>query len=415
VNVSSGAGGEPSSGYACAIVCFLRQLREGPLFPQPKQAPKLVFAAADNSSNNRASTDDNTPNAPVSATRILSVGIFGLAPGGSEGHSEKMADFRLAQTAGGAGVGAGVSGGAGRQVYLPNSLIPRSYFVPTHDLGDPCDKHQKSKPQCVGNGTWSYLKLTPYDKPVTPFRDSRIHPRDKLLVGTRAAHAYWNSRFDGVGHARRATRGRDSIVDSIGRGPISGPVFEGCKLSTNETYNKDGEVTGTTLAMSIRFDSTLLQGAQLQLRPPPAPPNSTLAETNSGAVSGVEMRVCTVHNDSIRTEAFAAGMKPVGMTPAGMTPPSCEWVMVPLASMTLSSSEDATVVINLTSMAQSAIASDMNITAMRYAWSEEPCCAKEHECNPVSCPLWAVGPTSPFGVFPALPFIVNISACLSPV
>eukprot|EP01043_Picozoa_sp_COSAG02_P071055 COSAG02_NODE_12831_length_1486_cov_1.052632_2_plen_243_part_01 len=71
----------------------------------------------------------------------LFVGVFGLAPGGSEGHQGQMAAFRISQT---------TSFGS-----LPSPVLDNSFFVPTHDLGDPCNKHSRSE-ACTGNGKYSY-------------------------------------------------------------------------------------------------------------------------------------------------------------------------------------------------------------------------------------------------------------------
>lgn len=92
--------------------------------------------------------------------------VFGIAPGGGEGDAVQLPEFRLAQT-----TGFGT---------LPSAALPNSYFVPTHDVGDPCNKHSKAT-VCTGSGKWSDT--------ITHFRDSRIHPRCKDLIGRRAAAA----------------------------------------------------------------------------------------------------------------------------------------------------------------------------------------------------------------------------------
>jgi hypothetical protein len=157
-----GAGAQPGnitnhSGYACALANTMRDWRS--LRAQP----------------------------------ALPVGVFGLAPGGSEGHSSEMAAFRAAQNSGAEWLG-------------------NSFFIPTHDLGDPCNKHSKSA-ACTGNGAYSYMCPKGRSCDVTtPFRDSRIHSRVKRLVGARAAHA------------------ASALLYGSPR-PASGPVISGCHIN----------------------------------------------------------------------------------------------------------------------------------------------------------------------------------------
>ena len=116
-----------SKAYGCGLARFARQLR-----------------------------GESTP--PSTRWGELPLLIFAIAPGGSEG-ATYVPEFREAQ----------------RQVTLE---INASAFVPTHDWGDPCNKHSR-RAVCTGTGNWS--------TDLTKFRDGRIHPRCKVKLGERAA------------------------------------------------------------------------------------------------------------------------------------------------------------------------------------------------------------------------------------
>ena len=267
----------------------------------------------------------------------LLVGIFGLAPGGSEGHQSQMAAFRIAQT---------TSFGS-----LPSPALEDSFFVPTHDLGDPCNKHSRSE-ACTGNGKFSYKcpKGQSCDN-VTPFRDSRIHSRVKRLVGARAAHSA-------------------SALLYGSRRPAVGPVLSGCQVD-----KRTGDIV-------VQF--------ALERR-----------NTSYAAVSGWRFVLDTPFptNASYLWSAFEAKVVRNGKS-----------VWVPVNASILHDSNR----IILSSQADPMYAS----TGVRYAWSEQPCCAainggqNNGNCAPGSCPLWTVtnDVSTPDRLLPALPFEAAIAA-----
>lgn len=265
----------------------------------------------------------------------LPVGIFGLAPGGSEGHPEQMAAFRAAQT-----TGFGT---------LPSHYLPNSFFVPIHDLGDPCNKHSKSA-ACIGNGIYSYKCLKNQTcANVTPFRDSRIHSRVKRLVGARAAHA------------------AAALVYKVRR-PSTGPVVAGCSLN-----RRSGSIV-VHFDISAGMDSNASTGWNFVLQTP------------------------FLTNESYKWSAFEVQLP-------SKSGKAAAWLPVNASKLSPSS-------VILSSMTEPVYAA----TAVRYAWSEQPCCAavkgeKDNgNCAPGSCPLWTVatGASSNNMLLPALPFAAAI-------
>ena len=270
----------------------------------------------------------------------LPVGIFALAPGGSEGHSEEMAAFRAAQT---------TFFGS-----LPSPALKHSFFVPTHDLGDPCNKHSRST-ACTGNGSFSYK--CPKGQScgaVTHFRDSRIHSRVKRAVGARAAHA------------------AAALIYSVPR-PSVGPVVSDCFID---------KLTGTII---VHFQ--LATGI----------PNSSLAsESWRFALDSPFPR-----DEANKWSAFEVRL----------VRPDSKVVWIPVNASVITDTKGSS--IELSSRTEPVYAA----TGVRYAWSEQPCCAAVKQqnngnCIPGSCPLWTVATRANTNdkMLPALPFQAEIGA-----
>jgi hypothetical protein len=250
-----------------------------------------------------------------------------------------MAAFRAAQT-----TGFGT---------LPSQYLPNSFFVPIHDLGDPCNKHSKSA-ACIGNGIYSYR--CPKNQTcgnVTPFRDSRIHSRVKRLVGARAAHA------------------AAALLYKKARRPSTGPVIAGCHLD-----KQSGSIV-------VQFDITAGM------------------ESNASTGWNFVLQTPFLANTSDKWSAFEVQLPSKSGKAAAWVP-----VNASLAHGTASS-------VVLSSQTQPVYAA----TAVRYAWSEQPCCAAvkggrdNGNCAPGSCPLWTVATGARAlndMLLPALPFAAAI-------
>lgn len=250
---------------------------------------------------------------PGTTASNVPFGIFTIAPGGSEGDTNGLPPFRLAQT--------------GNYGQLPSPSLPNTFLIPTHDLGDPCDKHS-SAPKCVCNGTYTYkhcTNSTPYDRPVTPFRDSRIHPRDKRPVGMRAGMML-----------------HSIFTDEKGVHP-SGPVLSGCTLNRTNAF------------LDVYFNVSRLAGGKVVIRSP--------YPITTKKWSAMEVQTFIIHESRKQIA----------------------WV-----SVNVSSIGPETIRLDLSTLANATSGTE-TVFAVRYAWAENACCAGQSTCDPSSCPLWTSG------------------------
>ena len=157
---------------------------------------------------------------PGTTDPLAGFGVYTLAGGTSEGHGTHMGAFRWSQT--------------GNYGVVPNQAMPNCFLASGYDLGDPWQKECFYKNCCTSNVTmpkapcsgdlrWSWWG--------TQYYMGGIHPRTKLILGTRLAKAA-------------------AVVVYGAAGPTTGPVIAGCSLSS------DGET------LTVMFNTTLLTTGQ---------------------------------------------------------------------------------------------------------------------------------------------------------
>ena len=272
-----------------------------------------------------------------------------------------MGAFRYAQT--------------GNRGYLPSAEMPNTFVAQAFDAGDPCS----GGGQCCVNskeaGT-GWACMSGEAGFTNPFMGS-IHPRVKKIVGTRLAKA-----------ARAIAYNDEAVV-------WTGPVLDSCSISGGQ--------------LKLKFRSDLLKGDSIMV----------LQRSNTG-ISLVDESLQRVEwtSDMLMLLQQLGGQSPmevqlngqqwlavapvdkcraVGNDKVSYGERSCYW------NTTDSTHMDGFDEVMLN------IAGNIgpNITAVRYAWGENPCCPGMNRntlpCPPNSCPIQTFNST-----MPAVPFWATI-------
>jgi len=298
-------------------------------------------------------------------------GIVTLAGGTSEGHDNNMAAFRFAQT--------------GNRGFLPSQDMPNTFSAQAFDAGDPCIHFG----QCCANGVdgqggWPCVAG---EGPYTQQFMGGIHPRVKKIVGVRLAKA-----------ARALVYGDSKEV-------WTGPVLVACSVSAREgivlkfdrSLLKDDTIMvldHTTTAipftddLGVPFNPAIL--SLLQQLGPESPMEVQINGSSGNFTDGVWLPV--------KIEPKCA---PTGEDHPEPGTTGCNWNYT---TSTRTPGWDE-VVIRLGGIASQLMA---NITGIRYAWNDNPCCPSMNRlvvpCPPNSCPIQTHNST-----MPAVPFWATIN------
>lgn len=392
--------------------------------------------------------------APLASTSpLFPIGVVSLAGGTSEGHPDAMPSFRNAQTGGGG--------------LLPSKELPATFVAQAYDAAEPAGGDEGDGNSCQLNDQTDeggypcaagFARFTPFfmggirtytsDLDPPQLDMSRVvYERERLLVMT-------DPRAKRVVGQRLAAAAR-ALVYKDTQTPWTGPVFTGCKLTPDPNPSAkpdpkhnlcDGLACGPRLQLT--FDASTLgiardslavrqPGWELAIHGPPNPhqpypesigargqPFHDLAEAGlltvelltvltkawrPGAPGGSHHLLYTspleVRYGGSRTNLsdggvwLSARLMPVCFMKPGKLDPKCGW-----NTTTGDRQPDwnvASAALPLERM------NTTDITALRYAWAEDPCCPGADRtvtpCPPNSCPLQGHA-----SGLPAVPFLARI-------
>lgn len=321
---------------------------------------------------------------PGTSAKDFPFGIVTLAGGTSEGNSNSMGAFRYAQS-GNTGYGwspssSGVGGSAGGSAgQLPNVFTAQAF-----DTGDPCSGGN----QCCtnskdGQGGWPCMSG---EAPYTAQFMGGIHPRVKKIVGIRLAKA------------ARAIAYKDT------KQIWTGPVLTSCKVmggSIQLTFDADKLMDDAVMVLqhtenaiglagnaeTYTWDATLL--SLLQKLGPESPMEIQLNGKTTGAMDdGLWLPV------SLQAKCTPSG--------GDNDQPGSQ-----MCSQNRTTGERLEGWNTVTALIGGLGSATANITGIRYAWSENPCCPSVNRfmipCPPNSCPIQTHNST-----LPAVPFWATI-------
>jgi len=311
---------------------------------------------------------------PGTTPRNFPFGIVTLAGGTSEGHANNMGAFRYAQ-----------------QFNTFLSGAENVFNAQAFDAGDPCSGGGKCCTNSVDGSTgWPCMSG---DAPYTSQFMGGIHPRVKKIVGTRLAKA-----------ARKFVYGDDGII-------WTGPVLRSCTvqghaimLNFDQALMKEDAVMvlpSTTNGIPMDY-GTMGQGgmawppAMLPLLAqlgPESPMQIQLNGDPTNVTAGVWLPV-----------RLTSKCMPPGMDQQGTPPPQCRDCC----------SWNSTSNTKLPGWDQVEVPLPpglplANVTGIRYAWGENPCCPSINRfvvpCPPNSCPIQTYNSS-----MPAVPFWATITS-----
>lgn len=316
---------------------------------------------------------------PGTTDPLMPIGIATMHYGSAEGSPMNVAGSNWAHTA--------------NYGVLPNPALPNTFYAANSDIGDPwdCPGCNNQQACCVppseplGPTCWGDYRGQWDDR--TPGLMGGIHARTKYEMGKRFAHA----AYYGAGYEQQSA-------------PPHGPVISGCTLAADSSL------------LTLTFNSTLLRGAPLVVRPNEA---RNAADANNSETSmtyvlaGADLPPeCDEGHQMSKNgySAFEGGNECFNAGSTGGTP---GWVAVQIAAGALPN----TVAIDLTKYPS---LSGKRITAVRHLWGYAMCCGVRQStwpgwvsqpCPPYSCPL-VINVTSGAGseVLPAVSFIARVTA-----
>ena len=276
-----------------------------------------------------------------------------------------MGAFRYAQT--------------GNRGWLPSIEMPNTFAAQAFDAGDPCSGGGQCCMNSDGAGTgWACHSG---EAGYTGQFMGGIHPRVKKIVGTRLAKA-----------ARAMAYNDTDVV-------WTGPVLDSCTLVNNQ--------------IRLRFQSDLLKSDSIMVLPQTNRGigllDSTLQQVNwdptmlallqrLGGESPMEVQM---NNETWLPVAPRSKCMPVGDDNVEARCQGCDLCNWNATTSTHTDGFDEVVL----DLGGADIAS--NITAVRYAWGENPCCPGLDRsvlpCPPNSCPIQTWNST-----MPAVPFWATI-------
>jgi len=317
---------------------------------------------------------------PGTTPNDFPVGIVTLAGGTSEGHNNNMGAFRYAQSF---------------NTFLSDSTT-NVFNALAHDTGDPCSGGGKCCTNGVDGSTgWPCMSG---DAQYTGQFMGGIHPRVKKIVGTRLAKA-----------ARKFVYKKDDEV-------WTGPVLKSCAvkgstftLSFDQALLKEDTIMvlpSTTNAISMDRAMGGRGGANwdpdmLQILAALGPESPMEIQIN-GDATGKNMTSGLWLPVKLRSKCMPQGTDIQGGQPApAQCKACCSW------NSTTSSKLPGWDTVSF-DVPSSAVPIN-NITGIRYAWGENPCCPSVNRfvmpCPPNSCPIQTYNST-----MPAVPFWATIVA-----
>ena len=296
-------------------------------------------------------------------------GLVSLAGGTSEGHAPNMGAFRFAQT--------------GNTGVLPNDKLPGTFAAQAFDTGDPCSGGS----QCCtnskdGQGGWA---CESGEAPYTGQFMGGIHPRVKKIVGTRLAKA-----------ARGLVYGDKDIV-------WTGPVLESCTVSGDGIVLKfDREKLVDDV---IQVLAPTVKAIDLSSRGSSWTSDELLLMQQFGSTSPMEIQL----NGQTSGEMSDGIWMPVSLQEKCSNTPNrdtaqlgqggCTWNYT--TSTKLQGWDEVRIPLPGIGDLKN------NITGVRYAWGENPCCPGVNRdmipCPPNSCPIQTFNST-----MPAVPFWATV-------
>lgn len=359
----------------------------------------------------------------------LPFGVVSLAGSTSEGHSNAIASFRNAQTAGG-----GV---------LPNDRLgPTSFVAQAFDVGEPAGGDESDGNSCEFHHDTEATGFAckPGFGSFTPFFMGGIHPRAKRIVARR------------LGQAARA------VVYADKRSKANGPVLVSCSLRPADPSEPVDPkhalpISGPRLVLTFNVsmlgeeDAVAVRVGGWELALPHGPPDSmTPYPMSLGArgqpfadliAAGLLSNRSGMELLQILTQTWRPGApgnahnllytSPLEVRYGGdrsnLSDTNGVWLSARLFNKCYDRNSDGShgcgfntttgkrlkewnmVVAALPLGALNA----SEITAIRYGWSEDGCCPGAvrtlSPCPPASCPISARGST-----LPAVPFLARVNA-----
>ena len=294
-------------------------------------------------------------------------GLVSLAGGTSEGNGENMGAFRYAQT--------------GNTGYLGANNL---FVAQAYDAGDPCEGGNQC---CTNKATGQAYACVAGEAPYTGQFMGGIHPRVKKVVGTRLAKAALN-----VAYGRKDTA-------------WTGPVLKSCSARADtitltfdeETLLGDTIIVNQPGTRAIGLQTTAGQGVTWT-------PELLPILQQLGPESPMEIQLNGDPNNNTLGTWLPVALRPK-CAPVDSDHPNPGQAMCSQNTTTgarLADWNNVTLIIplNLNIM--------RNVTAIRYAWGENPCCPSVNRlvvpCPPLSCPIQSFNST-----LPAVPFWATFS------
>mmetsp|Transcript_7340 Transcript_7340/g.21688 ORF Transcript_7340/g.21688 Transcript_7340/m.21688 type:complete len:747 (+) Transcript_7340:499-2739(+) len=291
-------------------------------------------------------------------------GLVTLAGGTSEGHGNNMGAFRYAQ-----------SGNTG---YL-NPTADNTFVAAAYDAGDPCSGGNFC---CTNRGAGQGYACIAGEAPYTGQFMGGIHPRVKKIVGMRLAKG------------ARALAYRDTSQI------FTGPVLTGCTLEgTTFTLTFDPDMLKDDAILVVQNTDRAIPFADdlgaawspallsvLQQLGPETPMEVQLNGDPTNATTGVWLPANIQSKCSPVDSDHPSGGSAVCSINSTTGAKLSGWNQV---TFTVPGS-----IVN-------------NVTAIRYAWGENPCCPSTNRmvapCPPLSCPIQTFNSS-----LPAVPFWATI-------